>query len=102
MRCSSGIDSGPLLFVIFINDISECTNVFKVSLYADGCTLSHSFELKDANTVAGRVNRALKDVMKWVMGLIVIDFVSMQRKQVAWCFLTGVRQILVILLLIMR
>ena len=31
---------GPLLFLIFINDISKCTNRFKYILYADDSTLS--------------------------------------------------------------
>ena len=68
VRCGvpQGSILGPLLFLIFINDIYVCTNVFKVSLYANDYTLSHSFEAKDANTVAGRVNTALNDVMKWV------------------------------------
>ena len=31
---------GPLLFLIFINDISKCTNQFKYILFADDSTLS--------------------------------------------------------------
>ena len=31
---------GPLLFLIFINDITKCSNQFKYILYADDSTLS--------------------------------------------------------------
>ena len=57
---------GPLLFLVFINDITNSSNNFKVSLYADDCALSYSYKSKDANTAANNVNTALKDVIRWI------------------------------------
>lgn len=57
---------GPLLFLIFINDITLCTPKFKFTLYADDCTLSHSFNRGDASIVSGYIDDGLNDVLKWV------------------------------------
>ena len=35
---------GPLLFLIFINDISNASNKFKYTIFADDSTLSYSFD----------------------------------------------------------
>ena len=42
---------GPLLFLIFINDITRCSSQFKYILYADDCALSTCIPGKWGNNV---------------------------------------------------
>ena len=57
---------GPLLFLIFINEISKCTNQFKYILYADDSTLSTS--VPDDNVVdsAELINSELECLEQWL------------------------------------
>ena len=68
IRCGvpQGSILGPLLFIVFINDVTSCTDKFKFSLYADDCTLSYAFKKDDIGIVADEVNAALGDVFCWL------------------------------------
>ena len=50
---------GPLLFLIYINDLPKCSNLFSL-LFADDTTLSDSD--KDVNTLVTRVNMEFRKV----------------------------------------
>ena len=56
---------GPLLFLIFINDIVKSTSFFKFILFADDSTLSTSLP-NDNHTVITRINNELQTVSKWL------------------------------------
>jgi len=56
---------GPLLFLIFINDLPNTSNLFNFTLFADDSTLSAFFDKSD--DIAGRVNTALEQVNSWLL-----------------------------------
>ena len=54
---------GPLLFLIYINDMHLCTSL-KLSLFADVACLSLSHE--DPQTLQNRLNMELKNINNWL------------------------------------
>ena len=52
---------GPLLFVIYINDISNASNFFKAILYADDSTLITSLDTSEVN-----INYELSKISNWL------------------------------------
>jgi len=57
---------GPLLFLLFINDLPTITPFFKYILFADDSTLSTSFKKCDADTVAISINHELSKIYNWL------------------------------------
>ena len=59
---------GPLLFVIYINDLPEAIQIFKCFMYADDTTLFstiQSFNTCDNNNVEHQINTELNKVCEW-------------------------------------
>ena len=56
---------GPIFFLIFINDLPNCSNVLKSTLYADDTTLSIAHS--NFNTASNLLNTELKLVHKWTI-----------------------------------
>ena len=56
----------PLLFLIFINDITKCKNQFKYILYADDCTLSTCIPGDNVMDSAELINNELKCFNSWL------------------------------------
>jgi hypothetical protein len=56
---------GPLLFLIFINDLPNSSNLFKYILFADDSTLSASFPKTDME-IAIKINNELVSVNSWL------------------------------------
>jgi len=48
---------GPLLFIIYINDILNATKIFKIIQFADDTCLFHSGSKIDLESDAGRESR---------------------------------------------
>ena len=57
---------GPLLFLIFINDITKCANQFKYILYADDSTLSTCVPCDNVMDSAELINSELKYLDRWL------------------------------------
>ena len=76
---------GPLLFLIFINDITKCSNQFKYILYADDCTLSICVPGDNVMDSAELINSELKCLDRWLK--------SMQMKPSTCCSLMVKMQI---------
>ena len=57
---------GPLLFLIFINDITKCSNQFKYILYADDSTLSTYLPGDNVLDSAELINGELKCLDRWL------------------------------------
>jgi len=54
---------GPLLFILYINDIQECTNILKPILFADDTNLFHSD--KDISKLETTINYELCKLSEW-------------------------------------
>ena len=57
---------GPHLFLIFINDITKCSNQFKYILYADDSTLSTCVPGDNVTALAKLINSELKCLGRWL------------------------------------
>ena len=57
---------GPLLFLIFINDITKCSNLFKYILYADDSTLSTCVPGDNVMDSVELINIELKCLDRWL------------------------------------
>ena len=57
---------GPLLFLIFINVITKCSNQFKYIFYADNCTLSTRVKGDNILDSPELINSELKCLDRWL------------------------------------
>ena len=58
---------GPLLFLIFINDIPKCSEMFKFTLFADDSTLSCNFNGMPAGLIFDSIENELSKVNTWLI-----------------------------------
>ena len=57
---------GPLLFIIYINDLCQSTNILKTISYADDTTLFIALNSKDFQLQNDMINNELKLVSEWL------------------------------------
>ena len=57
---------GPLLFLVYINDLPCIIKIFKVSMYADDTSIYHSF--KDIMQLNAALNEELRRLDRWLQG----------------------------------
>ena len=62
---------GPLLFIIYINDFSQASQLFNFVMYADGTTLSTSLNYLSATTLDNKstetiINEELCKINEWL------------------------------------
>ena len=55
---------GPLLFLIYINDFSRCSNLFDFHLFADDSNLFYKH--KSLSVLQSDINRELNKVQEWL------------------------------------
>lgn len=62
---------GPLLFIIYMNDIAKVTNKFHFTLYADDTSLieplcTFTVDIGDRNTLSDQINSELQKIFDWL------------------------------------
>ena len=57
---------GPLLFLIYINDISNASNFFDMIKYADDSTIYKSIEKSNLDTSLANINTELDKIADWL------------------------------------
>ena len=57
---------GPLIFLIFINDTTKCSNQFKYILYADDSTLSTCVPGDNVMDSSEQINSEIKCLTRWL------------------------------------
>ena len=60
-----GSTLGPLLFLLYINDMVNCSNVLRFSLFADDSTASHSDS--NLNTTLNTLKDEFTKVLDWLL-----------------------------------
>ena len=53
---------GPLLFIVYINDLPLASNLFKIIIYSDDTTLIISFDM--SNCSSSHINKELENISK--------------------------------------
>ena len=56
---------GPLLFIIFINDLPQSVQDSAVDIFADDTTLSHSSHFTNTNAIQCALQMSADDLVKW-------------------------------------
>ena len=60
---------GPLLFIIYINDINSASKLLNASLYADDTSLNtvlSAFDVDDNNLISTKINEELALISEWL------------------------------------
>ena len=62
---------GPLLFIIYMNDISNVTDKFHFTLYADDTSLveplcTYTLDIKDTSALSNSINKELCIIYEWM------------------------------------
>ena len=73
---------GPILFIIYVNDLPQCSNKFDFIMYADDTTLSSTIDsFSDINSNANAdslINAEICKVIEWLK----IYKLSLNKKQI--------------------
>ena len=58
---------GPLLFIIYVNDITAASDIFNCTMYADDTTLSTSINCSENYNNCDLINSELSKINEWLI-----------------------------------
>ena len=58
---------GPLLFIVFINDLPLHVSSCKIDLYADDTTITSFADYRNMSSLQGSLNKAMSEVVCWAL-----------------------------------
>jgi len=61
-----GSNLGPLLFLVYINDLPNCSRSFKFQMFADDCCISYSVPRVNLDGAYALINSFLENVSVWL------------------------------------
>jgi len=61
-----GSNLGPLLFLIYINDLPNCSQFFEYVMFADDCTVACAIDRSELRIAHLSINNQLRSILEWI------------------------------------
>ena len=85
---------GPLLFLLYMNDIPNCSSIFKFILYADDTSLLNSIQLSISVNCKDKIDKMNEELSK-ISDWLAVNKLSLNiKKRSIWSSITETKKFL--------